>query len=632
MAQTQGPCGLPFNPIRCENSKPGNPASEWDISGAGSATIQGFATEISAVPGETVRFKVDTTATAFRIDIYRLGYYGGMGARRIDTIPATATVPSNQPDCLTDSSTGLIDCGNWNQSASWLVPADAVSGIYIAKLVSTAGPSGTSHIVFVVRDDAGHSDILFQTSDTTWQAYNQYGGNSLYVGSPAGRAYEVSYNRPFTTRATSPEDWVFNAEYPMIRWLEANGYNVSYSTGVDTDRHGTELLEHKIFMSVGHDEYWSGEQRANVESARTAGIHLAFFSGNEVFWKPRWDASIDGSGTPYRTLVTYKETHANSKIDPTSVWTGTWRDPRFSPPYDGGRPENALTGTIFTVNCCTYTITVPEVYGKARFWRNTTVATLAPGQTATLAAGTLGYEWDEDLDNGFRPDGLMQLSSTTVSGVDYLQDFGSTYSSGTATHSLTLYRHSSGALVFGAGTVQWSWGLDGNHDRGASTPDLRMRQATVNLLADMGVQPSTIQSGLSVATASNDIGTPLTTITSPIPGASVATGAIVAVSGTASDSGGIVTAVEVSTDGGATWKRAPGRDRPRVVDVQLFRAGIGPAHHPEPRSGRQRQHRDPGCWRDDHRYRTDRSRRACRSLRIRRSLGCDHDRLVGPRE
>src|SRR2546426_384786 len=90
---------------------------------------------------------------------------------------------------------------------------------------------------------------------------------------------------------------------------------------------------------------------SGAEAARTAGIHLAFFSGNEIFWKTRWENSIDGSGTPYRTLVTYKETLANDKIDPLpNVWTGTWRDPRFTPPADGGRPENALTGTLFSVD------------------------------------------------------------------------------------------------------------------------------------------------------------------------------------------------------------------------------------------------------------------------------------------
>ena len=81
----------------------------------------------------------------------------------------------------------------------------------------------------------------------------------------------------------------------MVRWLEANGYDVSYFTGVDSDRRGAEILEHQVFLSVGHDEYWSAGQRANVEAARAAGVHLAFFSGNEVFWKTRWENSIDGS-------------------------------------------------------------------------------------------------------------------------------------------------------------------------------------------------------------------------------------------------------------------------------------------------------------------------------------------------
>ena len=558
-AQAVDPCAAsPVNQVACENSKPGNPASEWDISGAGSALIQGFATSISVNRGETIGFKVSTSAASHRLDIYRLGYYGGLGARKVAQIDVLA--PALQPACASDATTGLVDCGVWAQTAAWSVPADAVSGIYVAKLVRTDGGSGASHIVFVVRDDTGQSDILFQTSDTTWQAYNRYGGNSLYVGSPAGRAYKVSYNRPFTTRGDAPEDWLFNAEYPMLRWLEANGYNVSYFTGVDTDRRGAEILEHKVFLSVGHDEYWSGQQRRNVEAARDAGVHLAFFSGNEVFWKTRWESSADGTATPYRTLVSYKETHANAKIDPEpGVWTGTWRDPRFSPPDDGGLPENALTGTLFTVNCCSYAITVPEPFGKMRFWRNTSVAALNGGQSATLAANTLGYEWDEDPDNGFRPRGLIRLSSTTANVQQRLLDYGSTYGPGTATHSLTLYRAPSGALVFGAGTVQWSWGLDATHDRTASTVDPRMQQATVNLLADMAAQPSTLQPGLVAATASSDLAAPSSAIAAPANGASVATGAPLVVSGTATDIGGLVAAVEVSVDGGATWKAATGR-------------------------------------------------------------------------
>src|SRR4029079_8432857 len=126
-----------------------------------------------------------------------------------------------------------------------------------------------------------------------------------------------------------------------------------------------------------------------------------------------------------------------------------------------------LTGTLYKINADhSDRITVPAANGKLRFWRNTNIANLLPGETWTLPAGTLGYEWDVDVDNGSRPAGLVQLSLTTVDITnDLLLDSGSTYGSGPATHALTLYRAPSGALVFGAGTVQWPWGLDDDHYR-----------------------------------------------------------------------------------------------------------------------------------------------------------------------
>ena len=561
MAQAADPCAPVVSPVTCENSKPGSPASQWDISGAGDASIQGFATDISVNKGTTLGFKIKTNASAYRLDIYRMGYYAGSGARKIATVMPSAALPQTQPACSNQAATGLIDCGNWAQSATWAIPATAVSGIYFAKLVR-ADNGGASHITFVVRDDASHSSLLFQTSDTTWQAYNNYGGNSLYAGSPAGRAYKVSYNRPFNTRANSPEDFVFSNEYPMVRWLEANGYDVAYASGLDTDRLGSLIPQHKTFMSVGHDEYWSGGQRTKVEAARNTGVNLAFFSGNESFWKTRWENSIAGTTTANRTLTCYKETHAGAKIDPTSTWTGSWRDPRFSPPADGGRPENALTGTLFMVNGSADradSIKVPAADGKMRFWRNTSLATQTSGATATLAAGTLGYEWDADVDNGSRPAGLVKLSTATYNlPNDVLQDYGSTFGAGTVSHSLAFYKAPSGARVFGAGSVQWSWGLDSTHDRTGPAADVRIRQATVNLLADMGAQPATLQTGLVLATASTDITKPASVIASP-PAGSLPGNAAVTVSGTATDTGGQVGGVEVSIDNGTTWHPATGR-------------------------------------------------------------------------
>ncbi len=560
------PCDSPVtSPIACENSKPGSPSSEWDISVAGDSTIQGFSTDISVNKGDTVRFKIKTTATSYRLDIYRLGYYQGNGARKVATVNPSAALPQSQPACTNVSPpAGPLDCGNWAESGSWAVPSTAVSGIYVARLVKTTG--GASHIVFVVRDDASTSNVLFQTSDTTWQAYNNYGdtastARSLY-GGVNGRAVKVSYNRPFTTRGDVPDsrDFVFANEYPMVRWMEANGYDVTYTTDVDSDRRGALIKQHDVFLSVGHDEYWSGAQRANVEAARDAGVNLAFFSGNSVYWKTRWENSVAEPATAYRTLVTYKETTANAKIDPDPSWTGTWRDPRFSPPADGGRPENNLMGTLYKVNTGQFSIEVPQADGQMRLWRNTSVANLAPGATAVLEPNTLGYEWDEDEDNGFRPAGLIRLSSTTKNVAEYLYDYGNTVAPGVATHHLTLYRAPSGALVFGGGTIQWSWGLDGNHDGAPSNPDVRMQQATVNIFADMNVQPATLQPGLVAATKSTDNTPPTATIVSPAPGTTVTNGTSVMVTGTAIDLGGRVGGVEVSVDGGTSWHPASGRE------------------------------------------------------------------------
>ena len=364
------------NPIVQENQLPGNPASDWDLTGPNATNIEGFATDISVNRGQTVSFKINTNSANYRIDIYRLGYYGGLGGRKVASSVASAGLstasilhmPSVQGAPFSDSSIGLVDAGNWSVSASWAVPSTAVSGVYLAKMTRQDGTSGQSHMVFIVRDDGNPHDIVFQTSDTTWHAYNGWGGFNFYGGgatlSNDGRAVKVSYNRPFATRDgvgtyAGPQDFVFGVEFAAIRWLEANGFDVCYIAGVDTDRNGSgansQLLNKKVFLSVGHDEYWSGQQRANVEAARAAGVHLAFWSGNEVFWKTRYEASAvttDGSPTANRTLVCYKETRQDAVFDPQDppTCTCTWRDPRFSPPGDAGRPENALTGTIFMVD------------------------------------------------------------------------------------------------------------------------------------------------------------------------------------------------------------------------------------------------------------------------------------------
>jgi hypothetical protein len=552
------------NPIVRENLLPGDPPSVWDIRGAGDPTIQGFATDLSVTAGGTVSFKVDTDAAAFRVEIFRLGFYRGRGARKVAELPGEAITARRQPPGVADPSVRLLDCGNWAVSAAWRVPDDAVSGVYLAKLTRT-DTGGASHVPFVVRDDGAGADILFQTADTTWQAYNRFGGASLYTGSPtdnyetATRARKVSYNRPFITRGDdNGRSFLFSAEYPAIRFLERNGYHVAYATGIDTDRRGVDALRrHRVFLSVGHDEYWSAAQRGTVEAARDAGVHLIFLSGNEVFWRIRYEPStVDGDSR--RTLVCYKDSFDPADGDPSGEPTGTWRDPRLRVGANAPNiPENALTGTLFMANEADFPVAVTADEGRLRFWRHTGLDSMRSASTR-LAPHTVGYESDEDPDNGYRPAGLIRLSTASGPSPQQMTGVGMDTVDVTTTHHLTLYRATSGSLVFSAGTVQWTWGLDRHHDGARSPADRRIQQATVNLLADMGVQPATLMPRLAPAAASTDTTAPVSTITSPAPDQKVVNGSVITVSGTAVDADGRVAGVEVSIDGGASWHPAVG--------------------------------------------------------------------------
>ncbi len=200
-------------------------SSYWDV--AHSTEIEGFATDMSVNAGSRIDFKINVNGGAgsdYLVEIFRLGYYGGSGAREVaEWTNTNATV---QPDALVDASRGMVDAGNWSVTDGWNVPADAVSGVYLARLQrldSNGDPieGAVNQIPFVVRNDGESHDIVLQTSDTSWQAYNAWGGNNGEVGANlygdandsidwdpipgAGlhsqdRAYAVSYNRPFITR------------------------------------------------------------------------------------------------------------------------------------------------------------------------------------------------------------------------------------------------------------------------------------------------------------------------------------------------------------------------------------------------------------------------------------------------
>ncbi len=330
-----------------------------------------------------------------------------------------------------------------------------------------------------------------------------------------------------------------------------------------------------------------------LEAARANDVNLMFLSGNQGFWKTRWEDN-------YTTIVCYKETQNNGVgdyRDPTDTWTGIFRDRRpfatdgsqFNSEHESYQPENALFGTIFTVNfdntledkrAYEDKVKVPAKEAAHRLWRNVTI----PASRELNIP--LGHEWDEDLDNGFRPSGLLRLSETTEDEQfeeDYVQRYiidpnfrpagtGSFFdatalpgynNSQDATHSLTMYRGSRKGLVFSAGMSSWSQALvpdPGPNPPSTSHHDYKVKQATINLLADMGViaDEDYLESttNLHVASGSADT-TPPQTPSLEISGVFVTENTTSwTFEGTATDVGGKVGGVEVSWDGGVTWKRA----------------------------------------------------------------------------
>lgn len=513
------------NDIIQENRLPGNDGWYTNVPEDYTNVPLGFTTSISYDTTDVVKFKIDGSIdTTIVLEIYRLGFYQGHGARLITTIQTKNK--KRQPSCAIHKLTRMVDCDNWYVTSSWDIPKDAVSGIYIGlpyyKNESLArGP----HIPFVVRNSNPKSkaDILFKTSDTTWVAYNLYGDYNLYRGNGSfnvsSRAYEVSYNRPFINRLPKPkgkvQNFLFGSEYSMLYFLEKYGYNVHYAACMDIEHWSTDsyklLRRYRTLLSIGHDEYWTSSMKEAYTNIRDYGVNLAFFSGNEIYWRVRWAGDK-------RILICHKETldgglqdnyYEKSLVKINSDWTGTFIDPRYGHIPD---PPDKLTGQLFMVNGHRQdSMKVNYNHGKLRIWRNTSLTVHGPAYiskktTYVTTKGILGYEWDvhpESCRN--RPSGLVTLSHTSMRlRGQLLENYGATYEgSGFVSHKLTLYRYYSKydneltALIFGAGTVQWSWGLSNYHDfdrddEKIRTEDVLIQQGTVNILADMDVFPVTL--------------------------------------------------------------------------------------------------------------------------------------------
>ena len=469
-AAARQPARAAANPISKENRRAGTTA--WRLTKPGTdaaGEIKGYASAVSVNKGGRITFYVSVNPRQpYTIDVYRMGWYKGRGGRLMRH--AGPLQGCRQGACPTDSTSGLIEC-NWRPSFTLTTKKSWTSGVYLAKL--TNAQHYQNYIVFVVRDDRRSAALLYQQPVTTYQAYNNYPddgktGKSLYdfnsYGAPtvAGskNAVRVSFDRPYAKVGDGAGQFL-QRDVNFVRWMERSGFDVTYSTDVETHQNGSALLRYRGFLSVGHDEYWSKSMYDAAEAARDAGVNLAFFGANAIYWQIRFEPSTRGVAN--RVIVCYRDARLDPVAEP-SLKTVVWRQAPVS------RPEQRLVGVQYTAALSNSQSHVPYRVINSSSW----VYAGTGFKDGDQVAGLVGYEGDRAFSTYPPPDSvagtytLLSRSPLTTSGgfADYANS--------------SVYQARSGAWVFAAGSIDWSWGLDkyGNH----GVANARIQRMTANIL------------------------------------------------------------------------------------------------------------------------------------------------------
>ncbi|TWU26283.1 hypothetical protein Pla52o_01360 [Novipirellula galeiformis] len=288
--------------LKAENARPGT--QQWMLSKTRidpdtkyrCPWIEGYVSHASIMAGETLQVMVSTDPVSeFTIEFYRLGYYGGDGGRLVHT---TETLQGSAQAMPKVGLRRLQNC-QWPASFELRIPEDWVSGVYVGKLTEL-NEGLQSYVIFIVRDTR-ESELVFQCSDHTWQAYNRWPSQfSLYDNGKNpwhwGNESQVSFNRPYGKYSQISDAPLsigsgefFLWEFPFVYWLEREGYDVTYISNTDLHRDAKQPLRGDGFLSVGHDEYWTIEMFRNLQAAIAEGVSVGFFSGNAVCGRIEWD-------------------------------------------------------------------------------------------------------------------------------------------------------------------------------------------------------------------------------------------------------------------------------------------------------------------------------------------------------
>jgi hypothetical protein len=431
--------------IAAENRRPGTLAWRLSARAAARRGVEGYVSAQDVRPGQHERIYVSASrARSVSISIYRMGWYGGRGGRLV--LASRPQPTTAQPACQHDTSTGLTQCA-WHPTLDIVIPASLPSGVYIVRMSTDTGDE--RDCLFVV--EAAHPGALIaQIPTSTYEAYNDWGGDSLYPGgrrvgvTGTSQGVEVSYDRPYSTLDGAGQYLI--RDVAMTRFLERFGYPVSYTTDTSVDRDPGQLLGARVALDMGHSEYWSAVAERAFSDARDHGVNLVFLSSDTLAWRVRLrpaGAASSEAGAPDHVIVGYKE-HAS--LDPGSPATGAFPD-----------KGAGLTGSAY-LGCITPRL---PMSGRA-VYRYYDWSPAAPPGPSWLFAGTglapgvavhgiLGYELD-------------QRTPASAPGVRVIGGGRAPCMSGgtagsSALGETTLYRARSGATVFASGTLGWEFGL-----------------------------------------------------------------------------------------------------------------------------------------------------------------------------
>jgi len=443
--------------VAAENQRAGTPS--WrlrgpaaDVGGVADGDVIGYVARQAVAVGQTERIYVSAAgAPTVRIEIFRMGWYGGKGGRKVLISARLRVVP--QPRCAHSFTTGLTQCA-WHPTLTFVVPSALPSGVYIAKLSARTGQSDCLFVVLAARPQP----LLAQLPTSTYEAYNAWGGDSLYRGGAdrvritgTTQGVEVSYQRPYDSITGAGQ--FFARDVAMIRFLERYGYPVSYTTSESVDENPGQLAGHRAVIDFGHSEYWSERQAATFARARNSGASLLFFGSDTLAWRVRYARASRGageSGAPDQTIIAYKQYAA---LDPDRA------EPTGAFPNGGA----TLTGSAY-LGCITPRLRQPgpptyryypwiPALGRRPAW----LYARASMRSATEIPGIVGYELDART--------AASPPGTEVIGGGYAPCMGTEVGAprpapGENLAQTTLYTARSGALVFNTGTLGWELGLE----------------------------------------------------------------------------------------------------------------------------------------------------------------------------